>query len=124
MTVTEVTVPIAVPGSSGHTTLQLAAIEYRPAAPGRLPAIVLSHGAPGDARARETYTGRYPEASAVFVEWGFVVLSPLRRGYGKSDGLFAEDYGSCEQPALPRGRIRDGAGHRGGRHLPHAAAVH
>jgi dienelactone hydrolase len=97
-TVTEVRVPISVPGLSGPTTLHLVATEYRPVAPGRLPAIVLSHGAPGDPYVRGTYTGRYPVASEVFVEWGFVVLSPVRRGYGKSDGAFAEDYGSCEKP--------------------------
>ena len=98
-TVTPVTVPITVNGRSGPTTLRLAATEYRPDAPGRLPAIVLSHGASGDARARGAYTGRFPVASAVFVEWGFVVLSPVRRGYGTSDGLFAEAYGSCDEPA-------------------------
>jgi dienelactone hydrolase len=96
--VTEVAVPITVPDVSGPRTLRLAAVEYRPDKPGRLPAIVLSHGAPGDARARAAYTGRYPVLSAVFVDWGFVVLSPVRRGYGRSDGAFAEDYGSCYAP--------------------------
>ena len=97
-TITDVTIPITAPDPSGHITLRLVATEYRPAAAGPLPAIVLSHGAPGDPRARSTYTGKYPVPSAVFLEWGFVVLSPVRRGYGKSDGVFAEDYGSCDEP--------------------------
>lgn len=98
-TVTEVTVPITVRGLSGPTTVSLVGIEYRPDAPGPRPAIILSHGAPGDEQVRSTYTGRYPVVSTVFVEWGFVVLSPLRRGYGRSGGAFSEDYGSCETPA-------------------------
>ena len=98
-TVTEVTVPITVNGQSGPTTVRLVATEYRPHASGLRPAIVLSHGAPGDEQVRSTYTGRFPVASAVFAEWGFVVLSPVRRGYGRSGGAFAETYGSCETPA-------------------------
>jgi predicted esterase len=78
-TITDVTIPITAPDPSGHITLRLVATEYRPAAAGPLPAIVLSHGAPGDPRARSTYTGKYPVPSAVFLEWGFVVLSPVRR---------------------------------------------
>jgi dienelactone hydrolase len=96
---TEVTVPITVKAPAGATTLRLVATEYRPAVPGRRPAIVLSHGSPGDPRARGRYTAQFPVAVAVFVDWGFVVLSPLRRGYGRSDGAYAEDFGSCEQPA-------------------------
>ena len=30
------------------------------------------------------------------MKWGFVVLNPVRRGYGKSGGDYQEDYGRCE----------------------------
>jgi dienelactone hydrolase len=103
--ITDVTITMLAADASGPITLRLVATEYRPIVAGRLPAIVLSHGAPGDPRARSDYTGKYPILSDVFVDWGFVVLSPVRRGYGKSDGIFAEDYGSCDEPAyLQAGR--------------------
>src|SRR5205823_3734544 len=44
------------------------------------------------------YTAKYAVASEVFVRWGFVVLSPLRRGYGKTGGDWQEGYGSCGSP--------------------------
>jgi len=95
---TEVTVPMTVKGLFGDKTVHLAATEYRPEGPGPFPAIVLNHGAPGSAGERVEYSGKFPVASAVFVEWGFVVLNPVRRGYGKTGGAYAEDIGRCDNP--------------------------
>jgi dienelactone hydrolase len=96
--ISDVVITMTIRDASGPFTLRLVATEYRPILAGPLPAIVLSHGAPGDPHARSAYTGKYPVPSGVFLDWGFVVLSPVRRGYGKSDGVFAEDYGSCDEP--------------------------
>jgi hypothetical protein len=41
---------------------------------------------------------RYPALSSWFVARGYVVILPLRRGYGESGGEWAEAYGSCEHP--------------------------
>jgi dienelactone hydrolase len=36
--------------------------------------------------------------SEAFVAMGFAVLVPTRRGYGRSDGAWAEGYGTCANP--------------------------
>ena len=95
---TDVTVPMTVKGALGESTVTLAAVEYVPTGAGPFPAIVVSHGSPGTPQERVGYTGRYPVASGVFVKWGFVVLNPVRRGYGKSGGAYAESYGGCSNP--------------------------
>jgi dienelactone hydrolase len=101
----DVTVPLTVKGLFGDKTVNLAATEYRPDGDGRFPAIVISHGSPVNAGARAGYTGKYAVASGVFVQWGFVVLNPLRRGYGKTGGAFEEDYGRCESPFFVEGGL-------------------
>ena len=93
-----VEVPLTVKGMFGEKTVTLSAFEYRPEGSGPFPAIVLSHGSPVSPAARPTQNAKFPVASAVFVKWGFVVLNPLRRGYGQSGGSFEEDYGSCTNP--------------------------
>jgi dienelactone hydrolase len=95
----EVTIPLAVPGLFGQRTVELAATEYRPDGDGPFPAIVLSHGSTLSRQDRARYTAKYPVASEVFVAWNLVVLSPLRRGYGKTGGHWEEDYGACASPA-------------------------
>lgn len=94
----DVTIPMTVKGIFGEKTLSLSALEYRPGGSGPFPAIVLSHGSSTKPNERLTYTGRYAVASAVFVKWGFVVLNPLRRGYGKTGGVFEEGNGRCDSP--------------------------
>ena len=95
---TEVSVPLTWKGFTGERTVMLRATEYTPPGPGPFPAIVLSHGAPGTAQERAGYTATLSVASGVFVEWGFVVLNPVRRGYGKTGGTYEEDYGQCSNP--------------------------
>ena len=69
-----------------------------PSGTGPHPAIVLSHGSPGSPSARVDFPAKYPVASAVFTRWGFVVVNPVRRGYGKTGGAWAEGYGPCAHP--------------------------
>jgi dienelactone hydrolase len=95
---TEVTVPLTVKGLFGDRTIELVATEYRPEGAGPFPAIVLSHGSPNTPAERVGYTAKYAVASAVFVKWGFVVLNPVRRGYGKTGGAWEEGFGSCNAP--------------------------
>jgi dienelactone hydrolase len=95
---TEIAIPMTTRGLFGEKVVTLVATEYRPAGAGPFPAIVLSHGSTGALQERVGYTARYPVASDVFVKWGFVVLNPLRRGYGKTGGVYEEGYGSCANP--------------------------
>jgi dienelactone hydrolase len=95
---TEVAVPLTVKGLFGSREVTLAATEYVPPGPGPFPAVVVNHGSPATADERVRMTARYAAASAVFLRWGFVVLNPLRRGYGKTGGAWDEAYGRCENP--------------------------
>jgi len=94
----DVRVPLTTKGLFGDKTVSLAATEYRPEGDGPFPAIVLSHGSPVNPGARVGYTATYAVASAVLVKWGFVVLNPVRRGYGATGGAFEEDFGRCDSP--------------------------
>ena len=62
---------------------------------GPLPLAVLSHGSPREPGRRGGRL-RFEPQSRWFLARGFVVLVPMRRGYGGSDGEWAEGYGSCE----------------------------
>ena len=88
-------VPMTVKGLFGDKTIFLAATEYVPEGEGPFPAIVISHGTPATAAEREKVTAKYPSASAALVKMGFVVVNPLRRGYGKSGGTYEEDTDRC-----------------------------
>jgi len=124
---TEVTVPLSVRGMLGERTVNLVATEHRPAGAGPFPAIVLSHGSPNSAADRVGDTAKFPVASEVFVQWGFVVLNPVRRGYGKTGvdrerivlvGQSAGGWGSlaaATEADLPIRGVINFAGGRGGK---------
>lgn len=82
----------------------LAATILRPQGAGRFGAVILNHGTPGSAsgRARES-ADLLVQSAAVFARRGYVVVMPLRRGFGATGGEFAEDPGSCANPDYRRG---------------------
>jgi dienelactone hydrolase len=72
---------------------------FRPRGAGPFPLAVLSHGSPRSAQERRTVGRmRFVAQSEPFVDMGFAVLVPTRRGYGRSEGAWAEGYGSCANP--------------------------
>src|SRR5688572_22197088 len=72
---------------------------YRPDGAGPFPLLVLNHGSPRDAASRRSDgRQRLERQSRPFVAMGFAVLVPTRRGYGESDGDWAETYGACANP--------------------------
>src|SRR3954467_2526664 len=77
----------------------IAATILRPDAPGPMGAVILNHGVSASARerARETFD-LLINAAAVFARRGYVVVMPLRRGFGDTGGDMAEDPGSCSNP--------------------------
>jgi dienelactone hydrolase len=91
-------IPMTVPGSSGTRRLTLEATLYRPDGPGPFPLVVLSHGTPRDPEQRVAQ-GRltFRVQSWKFVSMGFAVVIPMRRGYGHSEGGYAEDEGLPDQ---------------------------
>jgi dienelactone hydrolase len=96
----EVNIPFP---SAAETTLRLDALEAVPAATGRYPLVVISHGAP---RKPSDRPGMYPAQYRAVGQWfannGFAVVIPMRRGYGHSGGTWVEGPGNCRNPNYVR----------------------
>ena len=77
---------------------------FRPRGTGPFPWIVLSHGTATTPAANRAM-GRFRPLSAVneWLQRGYAVLAPVRRGYGASGGaVFGDSYGSCARPDFRR----------------------
>src|SRR5919202_5312683 len=87
---------VRIPAPNGRT---LAGTVLRPEGNGPYGAVVLNHGVSASARerARES-SDLLINAAAVFARRGYVVVMPLRRGFGATGGEMAEDPGSCSNP--------------------------
>jgi dienelactone hydrolase len=96
---TVVKVPVNEHGFFGDHERDIVATTYMPDGPGPFPLIVLSHGSPPNPLDRPK-VGRYRELPQIrtFVELGFAVIVPIRRGYGATGGRDEEDAGSCRHP--------------------------
>jgi len=93
---------VRIPAANGRYTLS--ATILRPEGEGPYGAVVLNHGTPGSAsgRARES-ADLLIHSAAVFARRGYVVVMPLRRGFGATGGEFAEDPGTCANPDYRKG---------------------
>jgi dienelactone hydrolase len=86
-----------IPTASG--SLLMDATVFRPSGEAKAPVVVINHGSPADSSERPGMARpRFTALSTYFVSRGYVVVLPLRRGYGKTGGGWAEDYGSCRNP--------------------------
>jgi dienelactone hydrolase len=74
----------------------LEAMVVRPSAPGRYPLALLTHGSPrqGDARRRMPAANMSFQAEEM-ARRGYVAVVVMRRGYGTSEGAWAESSGEC-----------------------------
>jgi dienelactone hydrolase len=76
---------------------------FKPAGRGPFPLAVISRGSPRSPSDRSTFgRARFPAQVEAFVNAGFVVAVPTRRGYGVSGGAWAEGIGTCEAPDYVR----------------------
>jgi dienelactone hydrolase len=93
---------VRIPALGGKYSL--AATILRPEGVGPFGAVILNHGTPGSAsgRARES-ADLLINSAAVFARRGYVVVLPLRRGFGATGGEFAEDPGTCANPDYRKG---------------------
>ena len=84
--------------------IRLEGMLYRPPSPGRLPVVVFNHGSTGAGRVAPTSTDpyKYPQVARFFVERGWAVLIPMRRGRGASGGEYLERY-DCDRASLASG---------------------
>jgi dienelactone hydrolase len=93
---------VRVPSRSGDYTIATRIL--RPDGAGPFGAIVLNHGAPVSPEERRIESSDLLlNTAAVFAQRGYVVVMPLRRGFGATGGEFAEDAGSCRNPDYRRG---------------------
>lgn len=85
----------------GVRELRLEGFLYRPPSPGPFPVLLFNHGSTGAGRVPPTATiyYRYPEVARFFLERGWAVLIPMRRGRGASDGEYLERY-DCDRAIL------------------------
>lgn len=68
---------------------------FRPPGEQRRPLAILNHGSPVSGR-DQMQRPRFSAAASWFVKQGYVVVVPLRRGYGETGGRWNENYGSCD----------------------------
>jgi dienelactone hydrolase len=92
-------IPAVIAGSTGPATYELEAMVVRPDDRLPHPLAVLNHGSPRSADARPTMSpyGMWAQAVA-FARRGWVAVVFMRRGYGRSEGEWVENYGSCANP--------------------------
>jgi dienelactone hydrolase len=105
VTGTTVRIPLVESGSGG-ARLTLEATLYRPAGDGPHPVLLFNHGSTGRGAIGATVTLRPSRQAPFFVERGFAVLAPMRRGRGASDGEALELEGACSSPNLGPGFAR------------------
>ncbi|WP_204162211.1 S9 family peptidase [Variovorax sp. WS11] len=69
-------------------------VVYQPLGPGPYPTLVFNHGSTGTGDKPEWFllTWTAPEVARYFVDKGWQVLFPQRRGRGQSDGLYDEGF--------------------------------
>jgi dienelactone hydrolase len=87
---------------SDGQTLSLEAIVARPAASGRFPLVLISHGSPrriAEAKKRDLHWADW--IADDFARRGWVAVTVLRRGYGHSGGAVDDGYGTCNLPNYP-----------------------
>jgi dienelactone hydrolase len=87
---------VRIPAAGGAS---MVATVVRPPGEDKKPVVVINHGSPADGSQRAKMAPpRYSALSSWFVSRGYVVVLPLRRGYGETGGSWAEGYGSCQAP--------------------------
>jgi len=104
VTGTTVRIPMTEPGPAGQR-LTLEATLYRPAGDGPHAVVLFNHGSTGGTVPTST-TLRPSRQARFFVERGFAVQAPMRRGRGASEGEPAEAEGTCDPEVLGAGVAR------------------
>ncbi len=96
-------VPAAISEGGAPQTIELEALVLRPDDSATHPLAVLNHGSPRDSGDRAGMSPNGLSAQArEFARRGWVAVAFMRRGYGESQGGWAESYGSCADPDYAR----------------------
>jgi len=93
---------LRIPGADARHMLAITVL--RPRGSGPFGAVILNHGtaATEAARSRES-AALFMHTAAAFAQRDYAVFMPLRRGFGATGGMFAEDTGPCASPDFARG---------------------
>jgi len=92
---------VTILASAGY---HIAATILRPEGRGPFGAVILNHGFSASEDDREAESWRaFSIPAPVFARRGYVVVMPMRRGFGATGGELAEDPGSCWRPHFERG---------------------
>jgi dienelactone hydrolase len=83
---------------------RLAMHEFRPIGKGPFPLVVINHGTPVDLADARHEKPSFTAAANWFAGQGYVVVVPLRPGFGESDGPYLEKAGPCSN----RDYVHDG----------------
>jgi dienelactone hydrolase len=83
-------VPVMVDGQSVRLEMRI----YKPSTEGKLPTLVFNHGSTGNGRDPNVFTKSqdFPQLAQFFVQRGWVVVIPSRRGRGGSEGEYDEGF--------------------------------
>jgi dienelactone hydrolase len=84
------------PGEDGRPAMLRARVLFPPG-PGPFPAAVINHGSPGEPGRQFMEPPSYPAAADWFLRRGYMVVLPMRRGYGDF-GPWPENPGPCADP--------------------------
>jgi dienelactone hydrolase len=87
---------VGLPTKTGST---LQTRVFRPQGPGPFPLAIVSYGSPPDASQRPNMEiPTFSSMSNWLLARGYMVVLPLRRGYGQTGGPWLETFGSCSSP--------------------------
>jgi dienelactone hydrolase len=98
ITVSEIRIPMTAKGMFSDARVELAATVYKPEGAGPFPLMLMNHGAPRSKEDFPKVKNFFSWQARYFAQRGFVVINPVRRGYGASDGPWAENYFTCGNP--------------------------
>ena len=87
-------IPVASPGKTSQKLL-LETMIYSPPGSGPFPLVTINHGKPHPGSDLRSVTPDFETAAHWFVDRGFIVAVPLRRGYGRSEGVESDMVGTC-----------------------------
>ena len=84
-------VPVVVDGKTVRLNMRI----YKPAGTGRVPTLVFNHGSTGRGNTPILFNRPidFPALAQFFVQRGWAVVMPARRGRGGSEGLYDEGFG-------------------------------
>ena len=88
-------IPVQSVDNAPNATL-LETMVYAPSGPGPFPLVTINHGKPPPGSDLRSSRPGFDIAARWFVDRGFAVAVPLRRGYGRSQGAVADMVGTCD----------------------------